>query len=96
MAARLSSAAITTSPGTTSVSNGEADLIAPISDVGANVIISAGTLNLTGGGPAPTTGTLTMSAGTLTGSDTLTVSGSTEWTGGTMSGSWDDQLPTVV
>ena len=73
--------------GTTSVSNGEADLIAPISDVGANVIISGGTLNLSGGGPALTTGTLTMSAGTLTGSDTLRVSGSTEWTGGTMSGS---------
>ena len=45
--------------------------------------VDGGTANFSG---AATTATLTQSAGTLTGTGTVTVSGQTTWTGGTMSG----------
>ncbi len=48
--------------------------------------ITAGTLDIDGVGPALSTATLTMSNGTLTGGEDLTVTGATTWTGGTMSG----------
>jgi|GEM_PF-3568656 len=44
-----------------------------------------GTLDLSGGGPV-TMGSYVQSAGTLTGSDTVTVTGSLTWNGGTLGG----------
>ena len=60
-------------------------------DAGSRVL-TAGALVISGGtvhfdsGSAARTATLTLSGGTLTGADTLTVTGMATWTGGTMSG----------
>ena len=50
-----------------------------------DVAISSGTLDFSSGAPISLP-TLTQTDGTLTGSDTVTVSGITAWTGGNMSG----------
>jgi hypothetical protein len=50
-----------------------------------SIAISGGTVNFSTGA-ALTAAQLVLTGGTLTGSDTLTVSGTTTWTGGTMSG----------
>src|SRR5262249_21913023 len=47
--------------------------------------ISGGTVNFSTGATV-TLPSLTLSSGTLTGSDTVAVSGQTQWSGGTMSG----------
>ncbi len=49
------------------------------------LVVSGGTVHFDSGAPARTA-TLTLSGGTLTGADTLTVTGLITWTGGTMSG----------
>jgi len=49
------------------------------------ITISGGTVNFSTGNPITVSG-LTQNSGTLTGSDTLTVIGATNWLGGTMSG----------
>jgi hypothetical protein len=70
--------------GGTTVSGGTANFTAAATSVGV-LTITGGTLNLSTG-KAVTTKTLTQSAGTLTGTDTLTVSGLVTWSGGTESG----------
>jgi hypothetical protein len=73
--------------GTQTTSSGTANFTSPAT------VTSAGPLNLSGGtlnfstGKAITTSVLTQSAGTLTGTDTLTVTGGITWSGGTESGS---------
>ncbi len=71
--------------GTTFVTGGTVNFIAPVTSLGSAVTISAGTLNLSGGTPV-SVGTMTQSGGTLTGPDTLTVTGETTWAGGYQSG----------
>jgi YD repeat-containing protein len=62
-----------------------ANLTGPVASLGRSLMISTGTLNLSGGVPINVQ-TLSLSDGTLTGSDPLTVSGAMSWTGGTISG----------
>ena len=74
--------------GTTSV-NGATVGFTPastITSLGATLTVTLGTLNLASGDPIALT-TLTLTTGTLSGSDNITVSGVTTWSGGTMSGS---------
>ena len=69
----------------TVVTGGSVNLTGTITDLGAGITISGGTLNLATG-QTFTIPTLSMSGGTLTGFTTLIVTGSTDWTGGTISG----------
>ncbi len=72
--------------GGTSVTNGTGNFNAGATVTNAGALtISGGTLNFSTG-KAVTTSALTQSAGTLTGSDTLTVTGMLTWSGGTESG----------
>ena len=66
------------------VNGASAHFTAPITLLG-NVSLTSGTLDFSTGA-AVATPALTMTGGNLTGSDALTVSGLTTWTGGTMSG----------
>ena len=72
--------------GGTQATSGTANFTSPatLTNVGP-ITITNGTLNFTTGKTITTT-TLTQSAGTLTGSDTVTVSGLLTWSGGTESG----------
>jgi hypothetical protein len=72
--------------GGTQVTNGVANFNAPatVTSVGP-ITVGNGTLNFTTGKIITATA-LTQSAGTLEGSDTLTVTGATTWSGGTESG----------
>ncbi len=70
---------LTVTSGALNFSNAET-IVSPTS-----LTISGGTLNLSTGGPINTT-TLSLSGGTLDGTDTVTVSGATTWSAGSMSG----------
>ena len=58
---------------------------ATVTGVGTTLTVSGGTLNLSSGEPINVT-TLTQSSGTLGGSDTVTATGPSTWSGGTMAG----------
>jgi hypothetical protein len=58
---------------------------ATLNSLGASLSIAAGTLDLSSGEPVGVT-TLAMPSGILQGTDTLTVSGATTWSGGAMGG----------
>ena len=72
---------------TTTVSGGTVTFNAAstITGIGSPLTISGGTVNFSSGDPIDTT-TLNFSGGSLGGTDTITVSGLTTWTGGGMSG----------
>ncbi|HKM46001.1 MAG TPA: choice-of-anchor D domain-containing protein [Terriglobales bacterium] len=73
--------------GGTIVSGGTANFVSPVTVTSTGPLtINSGTLNFSTGNTISTT-TLTQSGGTLTGSDTVTVSGTLTWSGGTESGS---------
>src|SRR6185503_20175050 len=71
----------------TSVGSGTVNFnaAATVTSLGTALAITGGTLNLSSGEPIAIT-TLTQSAGTLSGSDNLTASGASTWSGGFMSG----------
>jgi hypothetical protein len=71
----------------TSVSNGTVNFNAPatVTSVGTTLTVTGGTVNFNSGEPINVT-TLTQSAGLLGGSDTVTASGASTWSGGTMQG----------
>jgi hypothetical protein len=71
----------------TSVGNGTVNFnaAATVTSLGTALAITGGTLNLSSGEPIAIT-TLTQSAGTLTGSDIVTASGASTWSGGFMGG----------
>ena len=72
--------------GGTTVSGGTANFVSPATVTAAGPLtINSGTLNFSTGKTITTT-TLTQSTGTLTGSDTVTVTGTVTWSGGTESG----------
>ena len=72
--------------GSTLVSGGTVNFTSPTVTSLGTMVLSAGTANLSTG-HSDTLTTLTQSGGILTGSDTVTVNGTTTWTGGEMSGS---------
>jgi hypothetical protein len=82
----LNSGASVSGTGTMWVSSGTANFNSGSDLSISNLTISGGTANLSSGA-AVNPSTLTLSGGTLTGSDNVTVSGLTAWTGGTMGGS---------
>ena len=57
-----------------------------ITSLGGTVVVSGGTVNLNSGSPL-SIGTLTMTGGTMSGSDAITVTGHFTFNGGTLSGS---------
>jgi len=61
------------------------DPAATVASLGGTASVAGGTLALNSGEPINVT-TLTMSSGVLQGTDTITVSGTTTWTGGAMAG----------
>src|SRR5215472_7402465 len=72
--------------GGTQVTNGVANFTSPATVTNAGALtLSGGTLNFSTG-KAITTSSITQSSGTLTGSDTLTVTGAITWSGGTENG----------
>ncbi len=72
--------------GGTTVNGGTANFVSPVTVTATgSLTINSGTLNFSTGKTISTT-TLTQSTGTLTGSDTLTVTGAMTWSGGTESG----------
>lgn len=72
--------------GGTTVSGGTVHFTGPLPATGP-LTISGGTADFTNiGGSTATASTITLSSGTLTGTDTVTVAGLLNWTGGTMGG----------
>jgi len=72
--------------GPLSVSSGTGNFAAPIGTLGA-IAVSGGNLNLsTGKSGGYTVPSLNLSGGSLSGTDTVAVSGALNWTGGTMTG----------
>ena len=85
-AATLGSGSIISGAGTVEIGGGTVNVNAGSTyNVSGLTTINSGTVNFNSGNNI-TTGTLTQSGGTLTGSDTVTVSGLLTWTGGTESG----------
>ena len=71
----------------TTVSGATANFTGSVVNVGANPLtISSGTANFSNTEGTVTTTVLTLSGGTLTGSANLTITGTLNWTSGTMSG----------
>jgi hypothetical protein len=69
----------------TTVTSGTVNITGEVSSVGSTLSVQNGTANFSSGESIGVT-TLSIAAGNLTGSDTITVSGMLSWTGGTMSG----------
>jgi len=68
----------------TRVTNGSVNLTGPVTSLGS-LMISGGTTNLSSGTDLSVR-TLTLTGGTLTGADKLTVGEDLTWNGGTMAG----------
>ncbi len=77
-------------PGATSITGGTLTLFSDATavDLGGALSVSGGTLDLESGEPIDVA-TLSLTGGTITGTDTLTMGGLTSWSAGAVSGSGD-------
>ncbi len=76
----------------TTVSGGTANFNGTVTSVGSSVTVSNGTANFSSASSISTV-TATLAGGTLTGSSSVTVTGTLNWSGGTMSGTGATVIP---